>query len=188
MAKKRRVNNKDPASVSTTVYRIQLKGTSQIETEARREFNNLYAVLRYQKTNYYHDLAILMCLSRNDPYTATPVNANKGKRGRPRREYKRHMAYRHTGVKHETDLHIHLYLAGRGSSMVAQRIRKKYGAKQYTDNDYMPYVYVKRQALSGCFRAVDCDPFIDKDHRYELFEWVEQNRFKPGFDEWHVPD
>ena len=187
MAKKRRVYNKNPEDVSGAVYRIQLKSTSQDEEKARREFNNLYAVVRYQKTHYYPNLAILMCLSKSDPYLAVPINVNKGKRGRPKREYRRCKMVRGS-MKHETDLHIHLYIAGHGSSVVAQQLREKYNAKQYTDNPYMPYLYVRKQALSGCFRAVDCDPFIEKDERYKRLMWVEENRFKPWFEEWHVSD
>ena len=178
MAKKRTVYNKAPESVSDKVYRIQLESTSQDLEEAKREFNKIYAAIAYQKKHYYPDLAILMCLSKNDPYTASPINVNEGKRGRPKRDYQQNKRVR-GNVKHETDLHMHIYIAGRGSSMVAQQLREKYGAEQHTDNPYMPYAYVKRQALRGCFRAVDCAPFINKDQYYEMFEWREKNQFKP---------
>ena len=188
MAKKRKVYNKAPEDVSDKVYRIEFKGTSQDMEEARREFNKIYAAVRYQKEHYYRDLAILMGLSNHESHMIAQVNANKGKRGRPKREFRQRIPLgRGLEAEYETDLHIHLYIAGYGSSVVAQQIREKYNAEQDTENPYMPYFYVRWQALGGYFRAVDCDPFLKKDQRYEWEKEFEENRFKSGFD-YGIPD
>ena len=147
----------------TEVYRIQTITSQDIEV-AKRQFKADYRMLKYQKDTNYPDLVVVMGLSQNDGFMSKVVNENEGKRGRPKKKYVRNdlPAIYNLPIDHETHLHMHIYIAGKGSATVAQRLRelrnrkaKKIVYEQWKQDDgKIPYDYVVNQSLGGYFARI----------------------------------
>lgn len=147
----------------TGVYRIQTITSQDIEV-AKKQFKADYRMLKYQKDTLYPDLVVVMGLSKNDGFMSKVVNENEGKRGRPKKKFVRSdiPPLYNSPFNHETDLHMHIYIAGKGSATVAQRLRelrnkkaKKIVYEQWKQDDgRIPYDYVENQSLGGCFARI----------------------------------
>lgn len=144
------------------IYIVEVE-TSQDFEIAKKEFNANYALLKYHKDNKYHDISVVMGLSRNDRFMSKIINANQGKRGRPKKEFVRDekSGFYHTSIPHEKKLHQHIYIAsnsGAGAAMVASKMTKTRRKKGYICDNYkykgkgIPLNYVEEQSIE--FRTI----------------------------------
>ena len=155
----------------TRIYSIQSPKFNTIE-EARHEFLNIYANLRYanarskkiyKERKDYIELSAIIGLSEFDPHLVERIIVPAGKNGGRKIVTRRNKVFANTSLDHRKPPHLHIYLVGTGASTftnkIIERKNKEYGRKQWTKrtrniDEGLPYWYVKNQSVENGFRCV----------------------------------
>lgn len=145
----------------TNIYKIECPyHTEQVE-EIMPLANSLIAYVKYLCKQNDYACKMFIGVSKNDGHYSKAEFVRTGKKGRPKKEFKRDPIWKNLNVEHEVNPHMHIFICANPGETVSNKcikyLNKKTNTKSYRKGYHQGFLtdYVMGQSLYT--RQANCD-------------------------------